>query len=269
MTKVIKSPWRDKFFDEVKRARESIQVCSPFVKQKPIEEIYKTKSDSTSFELITKFNIHNFYKNSSDLEAMKFVLDSQDSLFNYQNLHAKIYLFDQKSAIVTSANLTSGGLVNNYEYGVKIDSSSTMKEVVGDFDKMKSSDLSGEINTSILDDINEILDDTPERSELDLPKFDWGKFEEEEIEEDEMYLGGTELIRKKLSGWTEQVFMKLEKIDKFIFTTEDIYSFREELQKEYPNNQNIEAKIRQQLQVLRDLGLLQFLERGKYKKLWI
>ena len=37
---------------------------------------------------------------------------------NYQNLHAKIYLFDNKKALITSANLTNNGLYHNFEYGV-------------------------------------------------------------------------------------------------------------------------------------------------------
>jgi len=30
----------------------------------------------------------------------------------------------------------------------------------------------------------------------------------------------------------------------------------------------VEAKIRQQLQELRDLGLIEFIDRGVYRKLW-
>ena len=32
------------------------------------------------------------------------------------------------------------------------------------------------------------------------------------------------------------------------------------------NNNNIEAKIRQQLQILRNKGIIEFLERGHYRK---
>ncbi|MBQ1398560.1 MAG: restriction endonuclease, partial [Clostridia bacterium] len=33
------------------------------------------------------------------------------------------------------------------------------------------------------------------------------------------------------------------------------------------HNNNIEAKIRQQLQILRDKGFIEFLERGHYRKI--
>jgi type II restriction enzyme len=45
-----------------------------------------------------------------------------------------------------------------------------------------------------------------------------------------------------------------------------MYSFVEELRVKHPNNNNIEAKIRQQLQFLRDKGFIDFSSRGIYKK---
>ena len=43
--------------------------------------------------------------------------------------------------------------------------------------------------------------------------------------------------------------------------------FVPELSNRYPDNRNIEAKIRQQLQLLRDGGILRFLGRGRYRAL--
>ncbi len=37
------------------------------------------------------------------------------------------------------------------------------------------------------------------------------------------------------------------------------------LAEQYPNNNNVKAKIRQQLQVLRDAGILTFLSPGHYE----
>ncbi len=42
-------------------------------------------------------------------------------LFHLSKLHAKVYVADTKRAIVTSGNLTRGGLDINYEYGIRID----------------------------------------------------------------------------------------------------------------------------------------------------
>lgn len=46
-----------------------------------------------------------------------------------------------------------------------------------------------------------------------------------------------------------------------------MYQFVDELQLKHIDNHNIEAKIRQQLQVLRDKGFIEFLGNGQYRKL--
>jgi type II restriction enzyme len=49
------------------------------------------------------------------------------------------------------------------------------------------------------------------------------------------------------------------------FTTADVYAFERELEKLHPDNRHVRDKIRQQLQVLRDAGLLQQVERGIWR----
>ena len=88
------------------------------------------------------------------------------------------------------------------------------------------------------------------------------------IEELEIYEGGTESIVQGLSGWKRSVFQTLNEISKSAFDLGEVYAFENKLAKEYPDNKFIKDKIRQQLQVLRDLGLIEFLERGRYRKLW-
>jgi type II restriction enzyme len=49
------------------------------------------------------------------------------------------------------------------------------------------------------------------------------------------------------------------------FTTADAYAFSRELENLHPDNQHVRDKIRQQLQVLRDAGLLLHIERGVWR----
>ena len=51
------------------------------------------------------------------------------------------------------------------------------------------------------------------------------------------------------------------------FKLSEVYYFSEYLKSRYPENNNIQAKIRQQLQILRDQGLIEFLGNGHYRKL--
>jgi type II restriction enzyme len=68
-------------------------------------------------------------------------------------------------------------------------------------------------------------------------------------------------------GWAALVLAAVRKIGKTEFTSKDIYAFADQFHSVYPKNSHIEPKIRQQLQVLRDLGYLEFPERGRYRML--
>lgn len=65
-------------------------------------------------------------------------------------------------------------------------------------------------------------------------------------------------------GWLLDVMKCVEQIGKEEFSINDIYAFVPHLQKLHPENHHVEAKIRQQLQKLRDEGYIAFTGRGKY-----
>ena len=72
-------------------------------------------------------------------------------------------------------------------------------------------------------------------------------------------------IPPSLRGWTLDVLRTVRQLGKSDFTLQDVYAFEPQLKALHPNNQNIRPKIRQQLQVLRDLGLITFHDPGKYR----
>lgn len=65
-------------------------------------------------------------------------------------------------------------------------------------------------------------------------------------------------------AWIVDIMKCLDKIGKMNFALDEVYAFADELGKKHPNNHHIRDKIRQQLQVLRDKGYLEFSGRGKY-----
>lgn len=67
-------------------------------------------------------------------------------------------------------------------------------------------------------------------------------------------------------GWLFDVLNCVERLDT-TFTLKQMYEFANELKMKHPGNNNVEAKIRQQLQFLRDKGFLEFTSRGSYKKI--
>ena len=69
-----------------------------------------------------------------------------------------------------------------------------------------------------------------------------------------------------IRGWLLSILHCVELLDEQ-FTLKQIYGFIPTLRINYPSNNNIEAKIRQQLQLLRDKGFIEFIRPGVYRKI--
>jgi type II restriction enzyme len=66
-------------------------------------------------------------------------------------------------------------------------------------------------------------------------------------------------------SWLLDIMRCIEKLDNSRFTLDTMYAFENELSKLHPINRHVKDKIRQQLQILRDKGYLDFISRGEYK----
>lgn len=78
--------------------------------------------------------------------------------------------------------------------------------------------------------------------------------------------GNLEIKNIASRGWTFDILRCVNAIPKNIFRLEQIYAFEETLHQKYPDNHNIKPKIRQQLQLLRDKGFIEFFGDGTYRK---
>jgi len=66
-------------------------------------------------------------------------------------------------------------------------------------------------------------------------------------------------------GWALDVLNAVQSLDKTEFSLVEIYEAESHLANLHPANKHVREKIRQQLQVLRNLGLIDFLQRGHYR----
>jgi len=73
-----------------------------------------------------------------------------------------------------------------------------------------------------------------------------------------------EKLQVEKRGWTLDVLQVVQSLGKLEFTLADVYNQADTLARLHPQNLHVRDKIRQQLQVLRDLGLLEFLGAGSY-----
>jgi type II restriction enzyme len=67
-------------------------------------------------------------------------------------------------------------------------------------------------------------------------------------------------------GWTIEVMKIIENFSYAKFELKDVYMFEDILKEKFPQNTFIKPKIRQQLQILRDKGIIKFHGRGVYQK---
>ena len=69
----------------------------------------------------------------------------------------------------------------------------------------------------------------------------------------------------KAKGWLLDIMKCIDRLNKKNFNLLDMYQFEKYLKLKHPENNNIQAKIRQQLQLLRDKEYIHFESRGRYK----
>ena len=74
-----------------------------------------------------------------------------------------------------------------------------------------------------------------------------------------------ETIKPEARGWLIAVMSCVRRLGKPRFNLQEMYLFESALQAQFPNNRNIRPKIRQQLQILRDKGWVDFQGNGNYQ----
>jgi type II restriction enzyme len=75
-------------------------------------------------------------------------------------------------------------------------------------------------------------------------------------------------IAPRSRGWVTLTLQTIRSIGQSTFSLDELYARESFFAKIYPKNNNIRPKLRQQLQVLRDLGYIEFCGRGHYKLLF-
>lgn len=69
----------------------------------------------------------------------------------------------------------------------------------------------------------------------------------------------------ELRGWTLDVLKIARSLKVGQFSLGELYAHEGELKSRHPTNRHVHAKIRQQLQRLRDLGIIEFVGSGSYR----
>lgn len=262
--KILTTPWKNDFLELVANSKLSIKITSPFVKESICNEMLNVKAENVSVELITLFNLNHAHTGLIEIDALMKIIAANGTIKNHPKLHSKIYLFDDKEVIISSANLTEGGMNTNFEYGIYSKNEAIVSKVVADFELLSNNENTNLISKGNLVTAKEIISKIPITNEYKFPLIN---FENVNGTTDLLEIPIT-IISSTLTGWKKEVFMCIDIIPKTNFTLEELNAFEPHLKRIYSNSYYIADKIYDQLQYLRDLGLVEFLGNNHYRKLW-
>lgn len=146
------------FKNEFKSVSNRLSIVTPFLSYPAINNMLNSISEHVEITLITRFKREDFINGLSNLEALSQLLDRGAKLYAVKELHTKLYLFDNETAIMGSANLTGGGLLKNVELSLLIKDESAVTDQLNEYYK-ELSELSKdfEIDKSLIKKENEIV----------------------------------------------------------------------------------------------------------------
>lgn len=117
---LIASPLEETIKDLIGQAKESLFISAPYIKSYGAD-VLLAGAKARRLSLLTNLSLANVSGAGFDFDALiELGKHFEMAVSSLEKLHAKIYIADDGLALVTSANLTLGGLRENYEYGVLI-----------------------------------------------------------------------------------------------------------------------------------------------------
>ncbi len=114
--RLVDAGWNEVLDNALCVDNSDLRIVCPFIKKRATERLLKRGKPAT-IQVITRFNLGDFYAGVSDTTALRLLLDNGAKIRGVRNLHAKLYLFGGSSVIVTSANLSEAALLRNHEFG--------------------------------------------------------------------------------------------------------------------------------------------------------
>ena len=133
----VKSPWAVTFDEFAGSIRESAIIAAPFITRQPVERLaskLRSRRASVQIDMLTNLYADSLIAGSLDIGALAWLCEQipGTTVRHLRYLHAKAYVADGHTAIVTSANFTNGGLCRNRELGVAITDPDGVKDIAED-----------------------------------------------------------------------------------------------------------------------------------------
>lgn len=92
------------------------RIICPYIKAAAIDKVLGAAA-TAGIDVITRFSLADFGAGVSDIAALRKLIAAGARIRGVRGLHAKVFVFGDGCAAVTSANLTTAGLTRNEEFG--------------------------------------------------------------------------------------------------------------------------------------------------------
>lgn len=210
MSILVTNEIKIKLEELTKGANSSVFVITAFAKDETIRWINSiTNQNVIDKRIIIRCRVSDFISGASDFSVLKYCLDNGWKTFIDTNLHAKVYIFDNNRAIVSSSNLTQRGLgfsqENNREIGVQIELTNEDKGKIAEIFE-SSCILDNDLIVMMTDVLKKITED--------------------QIIEPESFFDWPEEIHKKLTPQNRVLFLEdFPSCENSKLTDEDDYGF--------------------------------------------
>ena len=236
-------------------------VASPYVNDAVVNLTGLTPS-MVAKTVVTKTDLRDFRVGASNLDSLRTLAQNGVKIRSLHNLHAKVYVFDKATALVTSANATFGGMRHNRECGLAVKD----RQYVGDLAKLVLSGFGSDVppRAISLAELNR-LHSALSLINVSLPKIASNDPLAEKLPalEATFSVPNKEELLSQFTGWLRLTLRGVLEMPESGFGIQQLFAACEPVAAvEYPNNRNVEAKLRQQLQFLRARGFVEFLSPG-------
>lgn len=140
MENLLSQKWYNHLKDILRRCESDLTISSPYVSEVGIKFLLDNISggfkEKGRIFFLTDLSPVNIYQKATNPSALFTLMNncSEVRLTHLPRLHAKVYISDTSSAIVTSGNLTAGGLYRNFEYGIEINKDEDVLKIKDDID---------------------------------------------------------------------------------------------------------------------------------------
>lgn len=192
-----------------------------------------------------------------------------DAIGARATFHPKLYIVRrgrQATCLIGSSNLTRGGLADNVEVNVLCrgsDDDEMVSQAYQSYLRIKRDGAARRLDAEVLSHYEELWHAAEQAQRHQRASRAYAAAEQK-LRRAISEKPPITLERADLYGWLDLVYDVLPDGE---FRNQDVYAHRDLFQRRFPRNQNIEAKVRQKLQELRDLGFIEHLGPGRWRKL--